>query len=56
MNMQFGIVERDSIIVTNLVHVISNNEADSMQIIRILVGRFISFTIVLFFYIKKLRI
>lgn len=46
----------NNVIVTNLVHVISNNEADSMQIIRILIGQLISFTIVLFFYIKKLRI
>lgn len=46
----------NNVIVTNLFHVISNNEADSMQIIRILVGQLISFAIVLFFYIKKLRI
>ena len=43
----------NNVIVTNLVHVISNNEADGMQIVRILIGQFISFTIVLLFYIKN---
>ena len=40
----------NNVIVTNLVHVISNNEADGMQIVRILIGQLISFTIVLLFY------
>lgn len=43
----------NNVIVTNLVHVISNNEADGMQIVRILIGQLISFTIVLLFYIKN---
>lgn len=42
-------------IVTNLLHVISENEADSMQIIRILVGQLISFIIVIVYYKKKKR-
>lgn len=43
----------NNVIVTNLVHVISNNEADNMQIVRILLGQLISFVIVLVFYMKK---
>ena len=43
----------NNVIVTNLVHVISNNEADRMQIVRILIGQLFSFAIVLFFYMKK---
>ena len=43
----------NNVIVTNLVHVISNNEADNMQIVRILIGQLFSFAIVLFFYIWK---
>ena len=43
----------NNVIVTNLVHVISNNEADSMQIVRILIGQLISFIIVLLFYIMN---
>lgn len=37
----------NNVFVTNLVHVISNNEADSMQIVRILIGQLLSFLIVL---------
>ena len=43
----------NNIMVTNLLHVISNNEADSMQIVRILIGQLISFTLVMFYYYKK---
>ncbi len=43
----------NNVIVTNLVHVISNNEADGMQIVRILIGQLISFTIVLLFLYKE---
>lgn len=43
----------NNVIVTNLVHVISNNEADTMQIVRILIGQLFSFAAVLFFYRKK---
>lgn len=43
----------NNVIVTNFVHVISSNQADSMQIVRILIGQLISFAIVLFFYTKK---
>jgi len=42
----------NNVIVTNLVHVISNNEADNMQIVRILVGQLLSFIIVLTIYRK----
>jgi hypothetical protein len=37
----------NNVIVTNLIHVVSNNEADNMQIVRILIGQLISFIIVL---------
>jgi len=40
----------NNVIVTNLVHVISNNEADSMQIVRILIGQLLSFIVVLVLY------
>lgn len=43
----------NNIMVTNLLHVISNNEADSMQIVRILIGQFISFALVMIYYHKK---
>ena len=43
----------NNVIVTNLVHVVSNGEADSMQIVRILVGQLISFGIVLAVYRKR---
>lgn len=42
----------NNVVVTNLVHVISNNEADSMQIVRILIGQLISFAVVMI-YCKK---
>jgi membrane protease YdiL (CAAX protease family) len=40
----------NNVVVTNLVHVISNNEADSMQIVRILIGQLISFAVVMIYY------
>ena len=43
-------------IVTNLLHVISNNETDSMQIVRILIGRLISFLLVVIYYKKNERV
>lgn len=43
----------NNVVVTNLLHVISNNEADSMQIVRILIGQLISFAVVIIYY-KKL--
>mgnify|MGYP002508441703 CR=1 FL=1 len=33
----------NNVIVTNLLHVISNGEADSMQIVRIMIGQILSF-------------
>jgi membrane protease YdiL (CAAX protease family) len=44
----------NNVIVTNLIHVVSNNEADNMQIVRILIGQLLSFIIVLVIY-KKCR-
>lgn len=46
----------NNVIVTNLLHVISNNEADSMQIVRILIGQLISFLLVMIYYKKLGRI
>lgn len=43
----------NNVVVTNLLHVISNGEADSMQIVRILIGQLISFILVLIYYKKK---
>lgn len=43
----------NNIVVTNLLHVISNNEADNLQIIRILIGQLISFVLVMSFYKKE---
>lgn len=44
----------NNVVVTNLLHVISNGEADSMQIVRILIGQLISFVLVLIYY-KKMK-
>lgn len=44
----------NNVIVTNLLHVISENEADSMQIVRILIGQLVSFILVIIYY-KKTR-
>ncbi|MCM1134725.1 MAG: CPBP family intramembrane metalloprotease [Clostridium sp.] len=38
----------NNVIATNLLHVISNNEADSLQIVRILIGQILSFIIIAF--------
>lgn len=43
----------NNVIVTNLLHVISNNEADNMQIVRILIGQTISFLLVVMYYKKN---
>ncbi len=40
----------NNVIVTNLLHVISNSEADSMQIVRIMIGQILSFSIVMLCY------
>lgn len=40
----------NNVVVTNLLHVVSNGETDSMQIVRILIGQVLSFLIVLFYY------
>lgn len=47
----------NNVIVTNLLHVISGNEADTMQIVRILIGQLMSFVLVMVYYKKwKLEI
>jgi hypothetical protein len=43
----------NNVIVTNLIHVVSNNEADNMQIVRILIGQLLSFIIVIVIYKKR---
>ena len=45
----------NNVIVTNLVHVVSNNEADSIQIVRILIGQLISLAIVLVYCRKTAK-
>ena len=45
----------NNVVVTNLLHVISNGEADNMQIVRILIGQLISFILVLIYYKKKVN-
>lgn len=45
----------NNVIVTNLLHVISNGEADRMQIVRIMIGQILSFSIVVLCYRKKLK-
>ena len=42
----------NNVIVTNLLHVVSENEADSMQIVRILIGQLLSFVLVMVYYKK----
>lgn len=42
----------NNVIVTNLLHVISNSEADNMQIVRIMIGQLISFALVMVYYKK----
>lgn len=45
----------NNVIVTNLLHVVSNHEADSMQIVRILIGQLLSFSIVTLYYRKTTK-
>ena len=45
----------NNVIVTNLLHVISNGEADNMQIIRIMIGQMLSFSIITICYRKTLK-
>lgn len=45
----------NNVVVTNLLHVISNNEADSMQIVRILIGQLVSFALVMIYYQKRAK-
>lgn len=45
----------NNVIVTNLLHVISNSEADSMQIVRIIIGQILSFFIIMLCYRKTLK-
>lgn len=44
----------NNVVVTNLLHVISNGEADSMQIVRILIGQLVSFVLVMIYYRKQI--
>ncbi|MCI8590287.1 MAG: CPBP family intramembrane metalloprotease [Clostridiales bacterium] len=44
----------NNVIVTNLLHVISNNDADSMKIVRIMIGQLISFLLVMIYYRKTI--
>ena len=46
----------NNVIATNLVHVITESEADSMQIVRIVVAQLLSLVIVLFAYKKHMKI
>lgn len=43
----------NNVVVTNLLHVISNNQADSMQIVRVLIGQLLSFGLVMVCYKKE---
>ena len=45
----------NNVIVTNLLHVISNGESDSMQIIRIMIGQILSFSVVMLYYRKTAK-
>lgn len=45
----------NNVIVTNLLHVISNGEADSMQIVRIMIGQILSFVLVMLCYRKTIK-
>lgn len=42
----------NNVIVTNLLHVISNGEADRLQIVRIIIGQLLSFSVVMLYYRK----
>lgn len=43
----------NNVIVTNLLHAVSNGESDNLQIVRIAIGQILSFTFVLFLYFKN---
>ena len=43
----------NNVIVTNLLHVVSSGEADSMQIVRVMLGQIISVVIVCLYYKKR---
>lgn len=45
----------NNVVVTNLLHVVSNGEADSMQIVRIMIGQTLSFVLVLLYYRKTMK-
>lgn len=45
----------NNLIVTNLLHVVSGGEADSLQIVRVMFGQIISFVIVCLYYKKQKR-
>lgn len=45
----------NNVVATNLLHVISNGEADSMQIVRILIGQLLSFALVMIYYRKRVN-
>lgn len=45
----------NNVIVTNLLHVISNGEADRMQIVRIMIGQILSFSAVMLYYRKTVK-
>ena len=45
----------NNVVVTNLLHVISNGEADSMQIVRIMIGQILSFSMVMLYYRKAVK-
>ena len=46
----------NNVIATNLVHVIAEGEADSMQIVRIIVAQFLSLAIITFAYRKHVKV
>lgn len=46
----------NNVIATNLVHVIAESEADSMQIVRIIVAQLLSLLIVIFAYKKHMKV
>ncbi len=43
----------NNVIVTNLLHVISNGEADSMQVIRVMIGQMLSFAIITIWFFSR---
>ncbi len=45
----------NNVVVTNLLHVVSNHEADNLQIVRIMIGPILSFTVVMLCYRKAAK-